>query len=186
MGTITAVVLAIVGVILACLSKILADEFKAWTPRFVEALIALAVKLAPRNYRDRLGEEWRAYVNDTPGDLGKLWSAFGLIWASARLPKGNATAPAPEDDWVEPTMEEILASIRRVIAEDEKKSTVQPSSTPFKFQEWPPVCKATKSGSHQVPAAAVYASRVYGNCMTFQGPCVRCGEWIDTGEMCDD
>jgi hypothetical protein len=97
MGLILATVaLGILGVFGACCSKILADEFKAWVPFFVERIISIAVGRAPEHFRERLAEEWRAYVNDKPGDLGKLCAALDLIRASAKS-SSEALRSAAED-----------------------------------------------------------------------------------------
>jgi hypothetical protein len=53
---ILAVLLAILTVFGACVSKLLADEFKAWAPSFVERIISFAVRRAPTCLRERLAE----------------------------------------------------------------------------------------------------------------------------------
>lgn len=79
------VVLGILALVASALSKILADEFKAWRPALVAKIVGLAVSLMPYHERDRYVEEWSAYVDEVPGDLGKLLTATGLIVASLRM-----------------------------------------------------------------------------------------------------
>lgn len=71
-----------IAFVLAILAKLAADELKAWSPRLVERLIRRAVARLPKDQRERMDEEWRAYVNDTPGDLWKLVQACGFLRAA--------------------------------------------------------------------------------------------------------
>jgi len=75
----------VVGVLGAAVSRLLADEAKAWTPRAVKTLIRVAVARLPEAQRSRRDEEWQSHVNDTPGDLSKLITAVGFIIASRRI-----------------------------------------------------------------------------------------------------
>ena len=45
-------------------------------------------------------------------------------------------------------------------------------------------CRKTASGAHVVGGAALYPSPFSGS-RTFQGPCILCGQWTDTGEHSD-
>jgi hypothetical protein len=81
--------LAVAGVIGAALARLLADEAKAWTPRLVEILIRSAVARLPEDQRERRYEEWRAHINDVPGDLSKLLTASGFIIASLYFKNKN-------------------------------------------------------------------------------------------------
>jgi hypothetical protein len=85
MGLIGAAAAGVSALLVACSSRLLADEFKAWVPSVVDRIISFAVSRAPEHLRERLAEEWRGHVNDTPGDLGKLVAAFGFVWASGKL-----------------------------------------------------------------------------------------------------
>src|SRR5690349_15378191 len=78
---------AILGVIGAACSRLLADETKAWLPWLTEWLIQRAVSRLPDNDRPRRDEEWRSHVNDTPGDLGKIFAAAGFCRAARSLCK---------------------------------------------------------------------------------------------------
>ncbi|TBA86287.1 sugar transferase [Rhizobium ruizarguesonis] len=85
MGSLIAVIIIVCGVLGSAFSKILADEFKAWRPNIVRRMIGIAASLLSDADRDRYHEEWSAYVEDVPGDLGKLFSASGFVWAAARM-----------------------------------------------------------------------------------------------------
>lgn len=69
----------------AVFSKILADEFKAWAPWLVARIIAFAAMQMPKDERERVREEWSAWVRDVPGDLGKIFAAIGFVWGAVRI-----------------------------------------------------------------------------------------------------
>ncbi|MBY5838071.1 sugar transferase [Rhizobium leguminosarum] len=85
MGSLIAVIIIVSGVLGSAFSKILADEFKAWRPNIVHRVIGIAASLLSNADRDRYHEEWSAHVEEVPGDLGKLFSAIGFLWAAARM-----------------------------------------------------------------------------------------------------
>ena len=85
MGVITTLTLIVLGILGAALSRQLTDEFKAWTPRIIERLIGLAIRKLPVDERERFSEEWRSYVNEIPGEIGKLLSAAHLLQASWQM-----------------------------------------------------------------------------------------------------
>jgi hypothetical protein len=95
-------VLAVLGLLGATVSRQLTDEFKAWTPRIIEWLIRRAVRKLPEGYRERYGEEWRSDINETPGEIGKIWVALGFLSAPRKMPE-PVTTFQPLD---EPTQEE--------------------------------------------------------------------------------
>jgi hypothetical protein len=186
MGLIAAVILRIALCILtllgACVPKLLADEFKAWVPSIVDQLISFAVSRAPQHLRERLAEEWRGHVNDTPGDLGKLLVASGFIWASRKLRNQAEHASVEGDNSIRELDEQqqrLTELMRRV--EELQKNPPERLTNPI---AWPPHCSAAGDGRHNVPGAALYFSPTYGM-RTFHGPCVRCGQWIDTGDTPD-
>jgi lipopolysaccharide/colanic/teichoic acid biosynthesis glycosyltransferase len=68
------------------LSKQLADDFKAWTPRLVKRLIERAVATLPRpDQRERYAEEWQSHANDVPGELGKVFVCLGFLRAARKM-----------------------------------------------------------------------------------------------------
>ena len=80
-----AFILIIGGILGSAFAKILADEFKAWRPTVVHRLIGIAASLLSGDDRERYQEEWSAYVEEVPGDLGKLISAGGFVFAAMRM-----------------------------------------------------------------------------------------------------
>ncbi|MGO7205161.1 sugar transferase, partial [Rhizobium ruizarguesonis] len=85
MGSLIAVIIIVCGVLGSAFSKILADEFKAWRPNIVRRVIGIAASLLSDVDRDRYHEEWSAYLEEVPGDLGKLISASGFVFAALRM-----------------------------------------------------------------------------------------------------
>jgi len=86
MGSIVITTIAfLAALLLAAGSNILSDEFKAWRPRLVTKLISAATALLGDDDRARYHEEWSAFVEETPGDLGKLVCACGLMLAAFRM-----------------------------------------------------------------------------------------------------
>lgn len=206
MGLILATVaLGILGVLGACCSRILADEFKAWVPFFVERIISIAVGRAPEHFRERLAEEWRAYVNDKPGDLGKLCAALDLIRASAKS-SSEALRPAARPSAERGLRDRILRRLKAITItltppetdhihdaldalERQSRALRTDLSGPYYIDvedPWPPVCESSKDGKHCVPNGALYFSHRHRGVKTFQAHCALCGRWIDTGEMPDD
>jgi division/cell wall cluster transcriptional repressor MraZ len=77
---------ALVGVVLAvvasAVARLVGDELKAWNPKLRDLIVRFAVSRLPRQERERYSEEWRAHINDAPGEIGKLCVATGCVWAS--------------------------------------------------------------------------------------------------------
>jgi hypothetical protein len=80
------VLLAVSVVLLA--APLSADYTKAWLIRIIDRLIDRAIKRLPHEQRDRFAEEWKGYVNDTPGDLRKLIVAVGFLFAAKKMADG--------------------------------------------------------------------------------------------------
>lgn len=80
-----AILTAIAGVLVTAFSKQVADEFKAWVPRLVAAVIRCAVRRLREDQRDRYAEEWRSHIDETPGEIGKLIVGLGLLPAAWKL-----------------------------------------------------------------------------------------------------
>ena len=78
MGALTFIVTTVFGLLLTAFAGHLASEFRDWTPRWAEWLIARAVRKLPIEERERFAEEWHEFVSDTPGQISKLVRAFGL------------------------------------------------------------------------------------------------------------
>jgi lipopolysaccharide/colanic/teichoic acid biosynthesis glycosyltransferase len=85
MGLIGAMLLAILAVVGATLTKLFADETKAWIPWLTERMVRRAIGQLPPDQRERFNEEWRSHLNDTPGELSKLFVAIGVVFASKKM-----------------------------------------------------------------------------------------------------
>lgn len=85
LAVLLAIILGILALLGAAISKILADEFKAWSPWLVARIIAIAAMQMPESERERVREEWFGWVQDIPGDLGKLLTATGFLWGAAKI-----------------------------------------------------------------------------------------------------
>jgi hypothetical protein len=82
-GSVSLTLLSVIAAVLvAVVSRLLADDFKAWSPRLVDWLIRQAVIRLPEEYRERLDEEWRSTIGDTPGELTRCVWAAGFIRAA--------------------------------------------------------------------------------------------------------
>ena len=79
------------AILVGTLSKLLADDAKAWTPHVTKAIIASAVKMLPERHRERFSEEWTSHINDVPGDLSKIVCALGYVSAARKF----SSAPLP-------------------------------------------------------------------------------------------
>lgn len=85
MDVIGAVLALPLAVLLAAAGNQAANEFRAWTPRLTRALLYSALRRVPDSLRERLSEEWASHLDDTPGEVAKLFAAFGLRRAAFRL-----------------------------------------------------------------------------------------------------
>ena len=82
----------VVTFLVAVLARLVADDIKAWLPKITDRLVERAVKRLPGSERERFAEEWRSHVNDTPGDVSKLFVAAGLQRASRIILKETQSA----------------------------------------------------------------------------------------------
>ena len=77
------------SVLAALLATVLADELRAAQPWLMERVLRVAVCIAPAKYRDRLHEEWRAHLDDAPGDYTRILMALGFLIAASKLAYKN-------------------------------------------------------------------------------------------------
>jgi len=85
-GEVIVLELLITGsVLIAVLSRQMADEFKAWTPRVTKKLVMVAVNKLPETQRERFAEEWLSHLDDTPGEIGKILTAINLVFARIKI-----------------------------------------------------------------------------------------------------
>jgi hypothetical protein len=73
------------SIVTATLSRVFADDLKAWRPRLTKKIVALAVHKLSHAQRERYAEEWMSYVDEIPGEIGKVLAALGLLWAAAQI-----------------------------------------------------------------------------------------------------
>jgi lipopolysaccharide/colanic/teichoic acid biosynthesis glycosyltransferase len=85
------------ALISALLSKLLADEFKAWSPAIVQHLVRYAVSRLPKDHQARYEEEWASHVNEVPGEVGKLLTAVGFLFAARRMAATDSEWPPVGD-----------------------------------------------------------------------------------------
>jgi hypothetical protein len=91
-GVIGVFFFALFGIFATAVSRQLADEFKAWTPRLIKYFIQRAVRQLPESQRKRFTEEWESHVDEIPGEVGKLIVAFGFLRASSKMSRGLTDA----------------------------------------------------------------------------------------------
>jgi hypothetical protein len=96
------------GVIGAAFSRLVANEFKAWTPRLVAAVVQCAIRRLREDQRERYAEEWRSHINETPGEIGKLIVGFGLLLAAWKL---SRISPKPRTYRIEEYVSALRAAI---------------------------------------------------------------------------
>jgi hypothetical protein len=77
-----ALILAVGGLITAIFSRLAGDEVKSWIPWFTKRLLQIAIECLPEAQRERFSEEWASHISDVPGEIGKLVTATGCVWAA--------------------------------------------------------------------------------------------------------
>jgi lipopolysaccharide/colanic/teichoic acid biosynthesis glycosyltransferase len=85
MGLIAAILAFVSLVAVATLSRLFADEAKSWIPYVTGRMIDQAVAKLSVEQRERYAEEWRADLDQIPGDLGKLLVAASFRFAATRM-----------------------------------------------------------------------------------------------------
>jgi hypothetical protein len=74
--------LTIAWLALDFVKRVLSSDAEAWLHRLTECLVrhvGSRLKVSAQASEDKVAE-WLADLEDTPGALGKLWFAVGLIW----------------------------------------------------------------------------------------------------------
>jgi hypothetical protein len=84
-GSLMMIGTAVAGILLAAIASQLASEFRDWTPHWTDWLVDRAARRLPPDLQERMAEEWREFVSDTPGHLAKLGRAAGLSLAARRV-----------------------------------------------------------------------------------------------------
>ncbi len=76
----------LLGLIVApLLLNLLAAEAYSWCPRWAERFVRLHSSRLPKALGERMVEEWRATIDETPGNLAKLLVALDLFRATPQL-----------------------------------------------------------------------------------------------------
>jgi hypothetical protein len=84
-GTIISVLGLVGAILIAAAGRLLSDDVKEWLPWITRRLIERAVSRLPENERERLEEEWWSHVNELPGNLAKVYVAWGYLSASKAI-----------------------------------------------------------------------------------------------------
>src|SRR6516164_11799662 len=89
MGLIWATIISVFGIlgaiIIAVAGRVLSDDFKEWLPWITRHLIERAVSRLPENEREKRREEWESDVNEWPGNLAKVYRAWGYLSAARAI-----------------------------------------------------------------------------------------------------
>jgi hypothetical protein len=89
MGLIWGTVLFVLGVAGAILipvtARVVGDDVKEWLSWITQHLVERAVSRLPEEERDRFEEEWWAHINELPGNLAKVYAAWGCLCASKAI-----------------------------------------------------------------------------------------------------
>ncbi len=94
-GTLATIAAIIGGIVFAVAAKVLSSEFEAWSPRLVDWLIKRAIARLPGDLQPRMEEEWRAFINDTPGHIAKIARAYGLSYGAERTARDRKQTAEP-------------------------------------------------------------------------------------------
>lgn len=73
------------ALLVAIFAAVIRAEYEAWTPWLAKKLRKLAVASLPSALRERFDEEWAAYLEETPGYIGKMVAALGFVVAACRV-----------------------------------------------------------------------------------------------------
>src|SRR4051794_41134231 len=72
-------------IVVGVISKLFADEVKAWVPYATDWITRSAVRILPVKLRDRFQEEWRSHLGDVPTELARLTVSFGFLIAACHI-----------------------------------------------------------------------------------------------------
>ena len=85
MGLIMTMIGLVCAVAVAAVSRLLADEAKAWLPTLTEWFVKVAIRRLPISQHERYTEEWRSHICELPGDVSKLMTAVGYVVAAGKI-----------------------------------------------------------------------------------------------------
>jgi lipopolysaccharide/colanic/teichoic acid biosynthesis glycosyltransferase len=110
---------AILGIFGAALSRLIADDIRAWVPRLVEIVIARAIKNLPADIRERYHEEWLSNVSEVPGDLSKLIYSLGVLpasWQMRGIARRATQGASASSDGITGAFDVFFAAILLILA----------------------------------------------------------------------
>jgi lipopolysaccharide/colanic/teichoic acid biosynthesis glycosyltransferase len=73
------------AIIIAVAGRLLSDDVKEWLPWITRHLIERAVSRLPENEREKRREEWESDVDEWPGNLAKVYRAWGYLSAAKAI-----------------------------------------------------------------------------------------------------
>ena len=117
-------------IVAALIVKLFGDEFKAWFPWMTERIVRCAVRSLPENQRKRYSEEWRSYLNEIPGEIGKLVSALGFCWAGWKMSRTLSRQASQLPEEPKPAQPGPLHSLHIVFGTPVPKDDVQNNELP--------------------------------------------------------
>ncbi len=86
--------------LLGVLVSTVTDECKAWLLWIADRMIQRAVSKLPEHLQARYSEEWRSHLEEMPGEISKLISVLGFLWAGWRM--ANILSEQPSQSAEEP------------------------------------------------------------------------------------
>jgi hypothetical protein len=133
MGVMIGVGIVVLSIIGGSISQLLAEEFKSWAPRIANRVILYAVFQLPTGLRERLGEEWRGFIEETPGSLGKIFSALGFVRASLQI------RLTPRKKFYSIKLKLVAASLKFIVQIEAAHTRVLLGQPPFKRPREEPI-----------------------------------------------
>src|ERR1700731_127635 len=119
MGLIRATIISVFGIlgaiIIAVAGRLLSDDIKEWLPWITRYLIERAVSRLPENEREKRREEWESDVNEWPGNLAKLYRAWGYLFAAKAIHSIAVSDATPQADRMRTTLDFAIAAILLLI-----------------------------------------------------------------------
>lgn len=111
------IALLIIGIIVATVPKILAEEFKAWAPTLAGRITDWAVRHLSEEDRGRCHEEWHGHLEQTPGYCAKIAAAFGFVLAGRAISAERAKALVSKSAPASASSSSLRAKYRRLRSE---------------------------------------------------------------------
>jgi hypothetical protein len=105
MGLIWGAIIFVFGLIGAIAStivaRLLSDDAKEWLPWITRRLIERAVDRLPESQREKRREEWNSDVNEWPGNMAKVYRAWGFLSAARKIRHIASWMTPDHDRWEE-------------------------------------------------------------------------------------